>query len=94
MPITPQNVLHHELIGLKVKIVRSSDQNLVNMTGIIIDETKKTLVILSNQQEKRISKRIVKLHIILPNGNIIEVNGRALLGQPENRVKKAIRRKW
>ena len=94
MPITPQNVLHHELIGLKVKIVRSSDRNLVNMTGVIIDETKKTLVILSNQQEKRISKRIVKLHIVLPNGNIIEVNGRTLLGQPENRVKKTIRRKW
>jgi len=94
MPITPRNVLHHELIGLKVKIVKSSDRNLVNMTGIIIDETKKTLVILSNQQEKRIAKQIVKLHIVLPNGNIIEVNGRKLLGQPENRVKKTIRRKW
>lgn len=94
MPITPRNVLRHELIGLKVKIVKSSDRNLVNMTGIIIDETKKTLVILSNQQEKRIAKQIVKLHISLPNGNIIEVNGRKLLGQPENRAKKTIRRKW
>ncbi|MFX0096575.1 MAG: ribonuclease P protein component 1 [Candidatus Hodarchaeota archaeon] len=94
MPITPQNILHHELIGLKAKIVKSSDRNLVNMTGIIIDETKKTFVILSNQGEKRIAKQIVELHIVLPNGNIIEVNGRKLLGQPENRVKKKNRRKW
>ncbi|MFX0068765.1 MAG: ribonuclease P protein component 1 [Promethearchaeota archaeon] len=94
MSITPQNILHHELIGLKVKIVKSSDRNLVNMTGIIIDETKKTFVILSNQQEKRIAKQIVRLHIILPNGNMIEVNGRKLLGQPENRIKKKTRRNW
>lgn len=94
MPITPQNILHHELIGLKVKIVESVDGNLVDITGTIVDETEKTLVILSNQKEKRITKKIVKLHIVMPDGNIVEIDGTKLLGRPENRVKKPIRRKW
>lgn len=94
MPISPQNILHHELIGLRVKIVGSVDRSIVNITGTIIDETEKTLVILSNQTEKRITKHIVKLHIILPDGSVVEIDGKKLLGRPENRVKKPIRRKW
>jgi ribonuclease P protein subunit POP4 len=38
--ITPENIRHHELIGLDVSIVQSSNPPLVGLNGKILDETK------------------------------------------------------
>ena len=38
--ITAKNLVHHEFIGLKVKVTSLTDKSL-NLNGIVIDETKK-----------------------------------------------------
>ncbi|MDR0900934.1 MAG: ribonuclease P protein component 1 [Methanobrevibacter sp.] len=43
--ITSNNVFYHELIGLYVKVVKSSNESLIGISGNIIDETKKTISI-------------------------------------------------
>ncbi|GAA5818262.1 MAG: ribonuclease P protein component 1 [Methanobrevibacter sp. CfCl-M3] len=43
--ITSKNVFRHELIGLYLEVVDSSNKSLVGLCGNVVDETKKTLSI-------------------------------------------------
>ena len=91
--ITAQNILKHELIGLKTRIIESGDPHLLNMKGIIIDETKKTLILETNKGKKMIPKNIIRLRLTLPDGNTVKVPGGLLTGRPEERIKQR-RRRW
>ena len=91
--ITAQNILKHELIGLKTSIIESRDPTLLNMKGVIIDETKKTLMLETNGGRTMIPKNIIHLRLTLPDGNTVKVPGGLLTGRPEERIKQR-RRKW
>ena len=41
--ISSKNIFYHELIGLELKVVDSSNPSLIGLEGTVIDETKKTL---------------------------------------------------
>jgi len=92
-PVTPENVLRHELIGLGVKVVRDSNPCNVTLTGMIIDESRNTLTIGHGGEAKRIAKKGATFQIDLPRGRV-EVEGAALVGRPEDRVKRRIKRRW
>jgi len=93
MKITP-SILQHEFIGLKAKVVQSSNPCYVGIQGRVLDETQKTFKILHGEKEKVVVKGTAVFHFTLPDGSVIEVNGRALVGRPEDRVKKVVRRRW
>jgi len=84
---TPENLLRHELIGLKVKIAKSPNKSLERIRGVIIDETKNMLVIESRGKRKMVPKNESVFHILLENGKVVEVEGRLLADKPENRIK-------
>jgi len=84
---TPENILRHELIGLKVKIAKSSNKSLERISGIIIDETKNMLIIESKGKRKMIPKTEATLSISLENGKVVEIEGKLLVGRPEDRIK-------
>lgn len=88
MKITPANLLSHELIGLNVKIVNSREPTLINLTGLVAYETKKTLHIYSNGETKVIPKDICRFAFYLPQGAVVEVDGQKLVARPEDRVKR------
>lgn len=88
MPITKRNVLQHELIGLKVGIVNSTDPGLIGVQGTIIDETRETFVIEQAGKSKIVPKANAIFRIILPSGEAIEVDGAKLVARPEDRIKK------
>jgi len=92
MPILMKNVLKHELIGLGAKVTRSQNPFLIGIEGTIIDETKNTLIILENDEKKIIPKEVVVLRLNLADGTLIEVEGKEIVGRPEDRLKKRIRR--
>ena len=87
--ITLKNVFYHELIGLYCEVVKSSNKFLIGISGNIIDESKKTISI---ETEKKIIKIIPKefsvFHLLLPNGEWIEIEGKILVNRPEERIKK------
>ncbi len=89
--ITPENVLLHELIGLEAVVAESSNKLQVGLSGRIVDETMKTLVIETPRGRKRVLKREVKLLLKLPDGTLVLVDGRELVGRPEDRLKKRVR---
>jgi len=74
-----------ELIGLTTEITQSKNRSLVGLKGKIIDETKNMLTI----EKKDITKKIIKdqstFHF--PKQKI-EIQGKILVGRPEDRLKK------
>jgi ribonuclease P protein subunit POP4 len=92
MPITPQNLVRHELIGLKVEIKGSSNKSQKGLTGRIIGETYSTIKIETDRGDKVIPKDVAIFIFTLPNGTKVQVEGKILIGRPEDRIKKKLPR--
>jgi len=92
MPITPKNLVRHELIGLDVKIKESKNRSQVGLKGKVIGETYSTLRIETKKGEKTIPKDITIFIFTLPNGTKVQVDGKVLIGRPEDRIKKKLAR--
>ena len=115
--ISSKNIFYHELIGLELKVVDSSNPSLIGLCGTVIDETKKTLLIevksevkdaksefkndestenLSSNRndfnfiymEKLIQKDVSVFQFKVPDGTIVEIDGKILLNRPEDRIKR------
>lgn len=95
MKHAPKNILYHELVGLYVKIVDSTSETYVGLEGKVVDETYNTLIIKTDNGEKKVLKHISKFMFTLPSGLKIIVNGSRLVGRPEERLKKIVfRKRW
>jgi len=79
---------------LEAKVVQSLNRSAVGLRGRVVDETRKTLTISHEGKEKIIIKETSLLHFSLPDGSLMEVDGRVLVGRPEDRVKRVARRRW
>lgn len=90
--ISSQNVLRHELIGLDVLVTCASNPGHVGVSGRIIDETRNTLVILTERGEKRIPKRFSVFRLRLPDGTTIDLDGSSLEMQPDRRITMRIKK--
>ncbi len=93
MKVTPA-ILKQEFMGLTAKVVKSKNSFYEGINGKVIDETKNTLTILHGGKKKVIVKEISLFHFTLPDGTVIEVDGKSIVGRPEDRLKKRIRRLW
>jgi len=92
MPITPENLVRHELCGLEVKIAKSTDPTQKSLKGRVIDESYNTLKIETKEKEKVIPKANTIFIFTLPNGVKVEVEGKILIARPEDRIKKKFAR--
>ena len=88
------NVAQTNLIGLKTKVVRSRQPTYKNISGIVVDETRNTFVLRNNREDKVIVKNVSVFHFTFPDGTIVEVDGEVIVGKPEDRVRKHLRRMW
>jgi len=88
------DILQSELIGLRARVGRSPHADHLGIKGRVIDETRKTLVILHGNERKTVPKDVAVFHFTMPNGAIVEIDGKAIVGRPENRVKRQVRRRW
>lgn len=93
MKVTPA-ILQHDLIGLNAKVVKSANSDYVNVTGKVLDETRNTVTILHRNKKKIIVKNAAVFHFTLPDGTIVEVDGKVIVGRPEDRIKKRVKRRW
>lgn len=85
---TRSRLLHkHELMGLHAEVLSSTCPNLVGFEGIVVDETKNTLVIRVDDTEKRIPKQGTRFRFRIDGGVVID--GARLLHRPEDRTKRA-----
>ncbi len=91
--ITPQNLVRHELIGLEVEVVKSTNPFQKGLSGRVIDETRNMLTIETKSGVKNIPKQDCTFSFRLPSGERVRVEGNLLVSRPEDRVKKKLR-KW
>ena len=89
---TPHNILQHELIGLEAEVLEDSNPCNAKMRGTVVDETMNTLVLKVNGVKRIVKKNAVFVFEL--NGESLRVEGRALVGRPEDRVKKTVKRRW
>jgi len=93
LKVTPE-VVQHEFIGLEAKVAGSSNPDCVGIRGTIINETRNTFVIMQNRKRKTVIKNQSVFHFNLPDTTIVEIEGTVLVGKPEERLKRRIRRLW
>ena len=84
--ITGNNLPIHELIGLNVKIVESVDSSKKGLKGKIVDETQRTFVIDVLNVEKTLPKNESTFAFDL-DGEIVEIEGREMIGNSIERLK-------
>jgi len=87
-------VVQSEFIGLTAKVVKSTNSSYVGISGEVVNETRNTLVIRHKNEDKVIVKEVAVFQFTLPNGTVVEIEGNAILGRPEDRVKKRLKRRW
>ncbi|MBI4894534.1 MAG: ribonuclease P protein component 1 [Candidatus Aenigmarchaeota archaeon] len=88
MPITPQNLVRHELIGLKVSVSKSSDPTQEGLSGTVVDESYGVLTVDVAGKDKKVVKSSCVFVFTLPDRRKVEVDGKVIVSRPEDRIKK------
>ncbi len=85
-----RNIVLHELIGLKAKVADSRDRTQKGISGTVVDETKNTLIILTKEGTRRISKRISTFKFIADK-KVFTVHGSEIAFRPYERIEKSMK---
>ena len=93
MNVTP-SIVQHEFIGLETNVIKSSNPHVVGITGRVVDETRNTFTILHNGERKVVIKDTSVFDFVMPDGTVVELDGKVIMGRPEDRIKKRPRRLW
>ena len=91
--LTPKNLVHHELIGLECRVADSLNKKIIGLEGKVTDETRNTVTLEAGGKEKSFVKEQCTFSFTLPSGEKVRVDGRVLVGRPEDRIKKRLG-KW
>jgi ribonuclease P protein subunit POP4 len=75
-------------------VIKSSNPYVVGITGRVVDETRKTLTMLHNGERKVVIKDTAVFDFVMPDGTVVELDGKVIMGRPEDRIKKRPRRLW
>ena len=84
--ITAQNIRNHEIIGLDIEVVESSDPGRKNIKGKVIDETKNTLIVKIGEDTKVLPKKECVFEFDI--GEKVRIIGKEIMKKPEDRVKE------
>lgn len=88
------SIVQHEFIGLETKVVKSSNPDVVGIKGRVVDETRNTLTISHKGEKKVVIKDTAVLEFVMPDGTVVEIDGKVIMGRSEDRIKKRPRRLW
>lgn len=91
---TSKNLVNHELIGLRARISDSTNKKIIGKSGKIVDETKNMFTFENKELIFNIQKSNSTFEFSL-NKKWVNLDGKNLLGRPEERLKKRIKvKKW
>lgn len=93
MKVTP-DIIRWEFIGTDLFIAESKNPSYVGLHGKVIDETRNTFTIVNDSTRRKIIKEVCIFHFKFPDGTVVEIDGKLLIGRPEDRLKKRIKRLW
>jgi len=93
MKVTP-DIIRNEFIGTEGKITKSLHAGYTRICGEVIDETKNTFTFLHKGKTKNVVKKLAVFNFKFSDGTIVEIDGKLLVGRPEDRLKKTVKRLW
>jgi ribonuclease P protein subunit POP4 len=93
MKVTPE-IIRYEFIGTEGKVARSPHEGYVGLGGKVVSETKNTFTFLLKGKEKSVIKESAVFNFKFEDGTVVEIDGKLLVGRPEDRLKKSIKRLW
>ena len=83
--ITKENLFIHEIIGLEATIVKSSNEQIIGISGKVIDETKSMFFLNTKNGIKKIPKENAEWKFSFDKNELI-VNGNLLAKRPQERL--------
>jgi ribonuclease P protein subunit POP4 len=91
--VTP-DIIRYDFIGTEGKIVESTHADYVGIRGDVINETKNTFTIMHKGKAKSVVKSSAVFNFKFSDGTIVRIDGKLLVGRPEDRLKKTVKRSW
>ena len=87
---TPETILAHELVGLRVRVVEADNEDLVGIAGRVVCETTNTLRVEGDDGRVRTAPKAgATFEFALPDGQHAVVEGRRLVARPARRTQHA-----
>jgi len=82
------STMHMPWLSRNITVVESLDPTLVGLTGTVLDETRRTIRVLTNSGRVRLAKNVITFRI--DSGELIE--GSSVTQRPEDRINRRYRR--
>jgi len=93
MKITP-DIIRYEFTGVEGEVVKSPHQDYVKVGGKIVGETRNTFIFQKESRRTSVIKETAIFNFKFNDGSIVQIDGKLLVGRPEDRLKKNIKRLW
>ncbi|MGD0644533.1 MAG: ribonuclease P protein subunit [Candidatus Bathyarchaeia archaeon] len=93
MKVTP-DIICYEFIGTEGKVAKSPHEGYVGLGGKVTGETRNTFTFLRGGKAKSVIKESAVFNFKFDDGTVVEIDGKLLVGRPEDRLKKSIKRLW
>lgn len=91
MLVDGSNLIYHNLVGRRARVIASTDPGQVGLEGRVTDETSRMLTILSKDGSRKVPKSISTFAFYLPEEAVVE--GPKIALSPEDRLKRLQRRR-
>lgn len=69
MPLTPETLTRHELIGLPVRVAAAASDAHVGIAGRVVSESQRTVSIRTSSGDKQVPKRSATFEFALPSAH-------------------------
>lgn len=89
--VDSSNLIYHNLVGRRAKVIASTDPTQLGVEGKVIDETSHMLTISSKDGSRKVPKAICTFAFYLPSETVIM--GTEIMLSPEDRLKRLQRRR-
>ncbi len=93
MIVTP-DIIREEFVGTTSVVTESPQAAYVGIRGEVVGETRNTFTIQKQGTAKRIVKDQAVFQFKFSDGTVVEIDGKLLVGKPEDRLKKQVKRLW
>jgi len=93
MIVTP-DIIREEFIGTASAVTSSPQSGYLGIRSEVVGETRNTFTIQQQGKAKRVVKEQAVFQFQFSDGTIVEIDGKLLVGKPEDRLKKTMKRLW
>ncbi len=93
MIVTP-DIIREEFVGTIAQIASSPHAGYLGVGGEVISETRNTFTLSQEGKAKCVVKDQAVFQFTFSDGTVVEIDGTLLVGKPEDRLKKQVKRLW